>query len=544
MNIHNFHGNQRRFHRVLTVHLIDSSHESAYNECKPERTDSPMKLNADIVYEGLKKKYPVTMSGPKSTQLTISRPELYLDNEVAFYADHLYLATVDHLPVHPQLQKNAVIVVIGEGAKLFHYREQCCLIVIEKDADFFEVNRCICQLFDRYYAWEQKLFDIFLDTADLQQIVACSEPLFGCSICVLDASFHYITKADSRLEPEQIGAYLTEFDLRTERKGAFLLELKGGDYLCVNLFNANGAYIGCVYFSGKSNFAEADLTLAEFLARLIEKSIERDPSILISEQSVLKTAFANLVNGYPLTANQKWALNVMQEGQHFVFITQYCANRASRLPRNYICGAFEREFPESYAFPKKNTIVCFLNVVPLVDKRGDYYAALNSRMSKFLRETNGVAGVSNGFSDPYGACIAYMQAEAAVESGKITNPGTRLFYFRSYALINMVINSMGNLPAQAYFTERLQALIRHDKVGPISYLDTLRTFLRTSMSYSQTAEELFVHRSTVVDRINRIERELDISLKDPDTRLQLEIILKAMEIEDMVHASKETTAAE
>ena len=137
-----------------------------------------------------------------------------------------------------------------------------------------------------------------------------------------------------------------------------------------------------------------------------------------------------------------------------------------------------------------------------------------------------------------------MQAEAAVESGKITNPGTRLFYFRSYALINMVINSMGNLPAQAYFTERLQALIRHDKVGPISYLDTLRTFLRTSMSYSQTAEELFVHRSTVVDRISRIERELDISLKDPDTRLQLEIILKAMEIEDMVHASKETTAAE
>ena len=83
MNIHNFHGNQRRFHRVLTVHLIDSSHESAYNKCKLERTDSPMKLNADIVYEGLKKKYPVTMSGPKSTQLTISRPELYLDNDAA-----------------------------------------------------------------------------------------------------------------------------------------------------------------------------------------------------------------------------------------------------------------------------------------------------------------------------------------------------------------------------------------------------------------------------------------------------------------------------
>ena len=503
-----------------------------------------MKLNADIVYAGLKANYPIIMTGPKTTQLTISRPELYLDNEVTFYSDHLYLATVDHLPLRPQIQKNAVIVVIGEGAKLVHYRNQCCLIVIQGKADFFEVNRRICQIFDRCYTWEKQLFDIFLDTADLQRIIDCSEPLFDCSIYVLDASFHYITKAEARLEPEQISAYLTEFDLRTEKKGAFLLKFQDEEYLCVNLFDANGAYIGCAYLSGKKQFSEADLSLVEFLGRMIEKSIERDPSILTSEQSVLKTAFANLVNGYPLTANQKWTLNLSQDSHRFLCITQHCANRASRLPRDYICGAFEREFPESYAFPKKNTIVCFLNVAPLEDKQGSFYAALNHRMSKFLQETNGAAGISNTFTDPYGARIAYMQAEAAIENGRITNPDTKLYYFKTYALLNMVINSMGSLPAEAYFSERLQNLIKHDKTGPISYLDTLRVFLRASMSYSQAAEELFVHRSTVVDRISRIERELDISLKDPDTRLQLEIILKAMEIEDMVHNAKETTAAE
>ena len=59
------------------------------------------------------------------------------------------------------------------------------------------------------------------------------------------------------------------------------------------------------------------------------------------------------------------------------------------------------------------------------------------------------------------------------------------------------------------------------------------------MSYSQTAQELYIHRSTVVDRISRIEREVDVNLKDPDTRLQLEIILKAMEIEDKVQQSRE-----
>ena len=41
-----------------------------------------MKLNADIVFGALKQRYPVRMMGTKTTDMTISRPELYLDNEV------------------------------------------------------------------------------------------------------------------------------------------------------------------------------------------------------------------------------------------------------------------------------------------------------------------------------------------------------------------------------------------------------------------------------------------------------------------------------
>ena len=50
----------------------------------------------------------------------------------------------------------------------------------------------------------------------------------------------------------------------------------------------------------------------------------------------------------------------------------------------------------------------------------------------------------------------------------ITNQETDLFYFQSYALISLIINSMGNLPADAYFSERLQKLIRHDKEASVS----------------------------------------------------------------------------
>ena len=112
-----------------------------------------MKLNADIVYSALKERYPVKITGPRTPEMRISRPELYLDNEVEFLSNHLYLATVDHLPLHPRLGRNVVIVVIGEGAKLAHYREKCCLIIIREKADFFTGNQYICRLFDQYYEW-------------------------------------------------------------------------------------------------------------------------------------------------------------------------------------------------------------------------------------------------------------------------------------------------------------------------------------------------------------------------------------------------------
>ena len=247
----------------------------------------------------------------------------------------------------------------------------------------------------------------------------------------------------------------------------------------------------------------------------------------------------NFIKDYPLTANQKWCLNSVNYGCRFVCLSLHSANRMSRLPRGYICGIFEAAFPQSIAFPHRNAIICFLKVEHLTDKSGDYHVSLNKRLKKLLSETSGIAGISNSFSDLYNAKIAFAQAEAAIENGMITNSESDLYYFQSYALISLIINSTGNLPAEAYFSERLQKLIEHDKTGPISYLDTLRVFLRNSHSYSQTAQELYIHRSTVIDRIQRIERELNVDLKDADTCLHLEIILKAMEIENMVQKAWE-----
>jgi DNA-binding PucR family transcriptional regulator len=81
-----------------------------------------------------------------------------------------------------------------------------------------------------------------------------------------------------------------------------------------------------------------------------------------------------------------------------------------------------------------------------------------------------------------------------------------------------------------YFSEGLRCLAAHDAESDVSYLDTLRVYLNNNMSISKTAAALYIHRSTLLERITRIKRDLRIDLQNPDERLRIQILLKAMQV--------------
>ena len=57
-----------------------------------------MKLNADIIYDGLNRRFPMEMAGPKVTELRLERPVFYDGMSDEFAADHLYITRTDAAP--------------------------------------------------------------------------------------------------------------------------------------------------------------------------------------------------------------------------------------------------------------------------------------------------------------------------------------------------------------------------------------------------------------------------------------------------------------
>lgn len=120
-----------------------------------------MKLCAGILYWGLKEELKtVELHGAGSQELTLSRPEFYLDRTKTFERNRVYVCSADHLPARPTLSANVCLVCLGQHWNLNGFYDRCSVIVVEADTDIFRVFNLVQHIFDRYEAWEERLWHI------------------------------------------------------------------------------------------------------------------------------------------------------------------------------------------------------------------------------------------------------------------------------------------------------------------------------------------------------------------------------------------------
>ena len=102
-----------------------------------------------------------------------------------------------------------------------------------------------------------------------------------------------------------------------------------------------------------------------------------------------------------------------------------------------------------------------------------------------------------------------------------------MFYFQDYLLPQLLTGALASRPAWVFYPEGLKRLKAHDETSQVSYLHTLGVYLDNHLSVTKTAAALYLHRSTLLDRLAHITQLLDGDLKDPDFCLTLHILLRA-----------------
>ncbi|HUZ89624.1 MAG TPA: helix-turn-helix domain-containing protein [Candidatus Acidoferrales bacterium] len=130
------------------------------------------------------------------------------------------------------------------------------------------------------------------------------------------------------------------------------------------------------------------------------------------------------------------------------------------------------------------------------------------------------AGLGGEHPGLRGISRSYLEAQQAVEVGRKLRPADVLHQYDEVA--PYLILAQNPLVAERYVTHVLGRLISSDPKGQM--MVTLEALL-ASPSLKQTAQELHLHRHTILYRLERLRELVGADLNDPDARQRLRLAL-------------------
>lgn len=100
--------------------------------------------------------------------------------------------------------------------------------------------------------------------------------------------------------------------------------------------------------------------------------------------------------------------------------------------------------------------------------------------------------------------------------------------FADCALDYMLEHACGEFDAHDLVHDGVLALQTYDQAHSTDYLHTVEVYLHCNCNATHAAEQLFIHRSTLLKRLDRIEALSGIDFKDADEMLHILISLKTI----------------
>jgi purine catabolism regulator len=122
--------------------------------------------------------------------------------------------------------------------------------------------------------------------------------------------------------------------------------------------------------------------------------------------------------------------------------------------------------------------------------------------------------------------LSFKEAQKALLlASSIERPGV-VHYYEDLAVYDLLVNVRSDYRVHP----GLQKLVEYDKNNDTDYVKTLSTYLRNYKNLSRTADDLFLHRNTVLYRLRKIEEILQANLDNHSLCLQLQLGILLLDI--------------
>jgi sugar diacid utilization regulator len=300
-----------------------------------------------------------------------------------------------------------------------------------------------------------------------------------------------VTSAEPSLDSylEELGAIACEY------VSQFLLSSRGTEY------NINAGFSTLV-----SDLIECRLTDQDEL----QERLKLLPLAYRKYYHVVVVAFPSLTN----------------DPNEELFSARKPENQKESIPWNYIIGRLEQIFPFS------NSTVYHDQIIMLVrkDKYRERMQVPLEQLTELLAGYDAYAAIGNYSKFLTALPPLYHQTRLTLHLGIAlrSNPQQRVFFYEDFSIYQFIEMTASQIQ-QKYRTSNmvylchpaLISLLRFDKKNKTNLTEVLYVYLKNERNATLTARQLFIHRNTMLYKINKIEELTGEDLNNPTLRERL-----------------------
>lgn len=501
-----------------------------------------MLLNLDLIQDNLPESYPVKRYGPRQRELCFRRPVLYEQGK-AMASDALYIARSGSLPELPPQVKCGVI-CIGQRLPRAWTMHALPVLLLQGELSAIGVFNAVNSIFDSFDSWDAALRDALEKEEDfrLEELMCLAAQRLPYRIGITDSGLSTMIMVESITQSDgtttiQVShpAQPMPMDYSEQVKQVCRLErtirvpyltgvnLEGKNY-CNNIYLADH-FVGCAAIGmDQGDFRESDYPLMDRFFSYFRKGYIKHLRLSTQVEKAGLETLRKLITHTGVSDRELEALQGQEDGHWAVFLLRERLGEQS-YPREYMRASLNAISPTGiYAVIHRESLTGLLRCS---DDR-EAQQALFQKFSALASRMGYQCGVSNPFSQ-LRQVYAYLP-QAAFSATKAQEQGLELCQFESCTLDYLLESCLGDMTLEAMLGPGLRKLQHHDKTKGTQYLKTLNVYLQQEMSIVHTAQALFIHRSSLLKRLDKIQRLLEDDLTDPRKRLYYRICLELMEL--------------
>lgn len=480
----------------------------------------------------------------------------------ASWEESLFVGTPEECATLLEAEPRAQALCVQEALEV----EKCVhafserMMVVSTHESAAHVYASVQQCFAKVSRWVRGMQHVLLEGGGYQELVELSEKVIGNPIIVSDVGFRIVayTKGVLPDEPAVLdaikrGHFSKEaMDLFRRRGrprtwqayfGINILDspCKERPYHVINyVFRVQGHYfMHLVMHCNPVPLSDGLRDLLQLLINHMELYLKRQaPTGAAFEQGAAKLLSNMALGGSVARVTLREQLEragIPLVGNHVLYVFDYGYDEDEQQLPAYAAFRLMESLPDVLVFICGSNVVALrTSKVALDRERGK--EQLCAHASRF----GCCVGVSDVFSLIDDIRFAYKQACAAIEVGKrklavpawelVDKPDTPVFSFHECFAEYMMAVEQRDADMVAYCVRNSVPLrlAQEDLAQQSDDYRTLYVYLRSERRASAAAEELHLHRTTLLYRIDKIEQRFGIDLNDYHTRERLLVEYSAM----------------